>query len=346
MLSAMRAWLLDHPGPPKSMRMADVPSPWQSHVSTRRDVEVLVKVEAVGLNPADFKSAARGNAAWRYPHVLGLDVAGLVVAVHADTPARREFGWMLPQPGTRVVFHQDRRERGGFAEYVSVGPDTLATIPPTIDPIAAASLPTPGLTALDAIERRLRAIAGQTVLVHGATGGVGAFAVQLAKLFGAKVIASARPENETAVRALGALHVVDYRTPDFAEQVRRIAPGGVDAVIDTVSARSATDGLSLLRHAGHMVAIAGRPDLTTIPEFGLAPTVSEVALGAAYTHGGFSGRRWLTWGLDRLMRLINEGWLHPPDIEVIPFEDIPRGLQRLADREVDGKLVANLRWRS
>ena len=176
-------------------------------------------------------------------------------------------------------------------------------------------------------------------------GGVGSFAVQLAKLFGAKVIAAARPEKERAVRALGALYVVDYRAPDFAEQVRRIAPGGVDDIIDTISARSATESLQLLKHAGHLVAIAGRPDLSTIPEFGMAPTVSEVALGAAYTHGGFAGRRWLTWGLERLMRLIEEGHLQPPQIEVIPFEEIPRGLDRLAARDVDGKLVANLRWR-
>jgi NADPH:quinone reductase-like Zn-dependent oxidoreductase len=344
MLWAMRAWLLDHPGPPGSLRLADVDSPWRAPVTDRRDVEVLVRVEAVGLNPVDFKTAATGNPAWRYPHVLGLDVAGRVMAVHADASARREQGWMLPQPGTRVVFHQDLREPGGFAELVSVPPDTLAPMPPEIDPIAAASLPTPGLTALDAVERRLRQVSGQTVLIHGASGGVGSFAVQLAKLFGAKVIASARPENEAAVRALGALHVVDYRAPDFAEQVRRIAPGGVDAVIDTVSARSATASLQLLKHAGHLVAIAGRPDLATIPEFGLAPTVSEVALGAAYTHGGFAGRRWLTWGLERLMRLIIEGHLHPPQIEVIAFDDIPRGLERLARREVDGKLVANLRW--
>jgi len=344
MLLTMRAWLLDRPGTPGTMRLDDVDSPWRAPVSQRRDVEVLVAVEAVGLNPVDFKTAAAGHPAWRYPHVLGLDVAGRVVAVHADAAAREEKGWMLPKPGTRVVFHQDLREQGGFAERVSVRPEILAKIPPTIDPIAAASLPTPGLTALDAVERRLRQVSGQMVLVHGASGGVGSFAVQLAKLFGAKVIAAARPENDEAVRALGALHVVDYRAPDFAEQVRRIAPGGVDAVIDTVSAHGATQSLGLLRHAGHLVAVAGRPDLAAVPEFGLAPTVSEVALGAAYTHGGSAGRRWLTWGLERLMRLIYEGHLHPPEIEVVRFEDIPKGLERLANREVDGKLVANLRW--
>lgn len=303
-----------------------------------------MRVEAVGLNPVDFKTAASGVATWRYPHVLGLDVAGRVIAIHADARAREEQGWLLPDPGARVVFHQDLREPGGFAEYVAVAPDALAVMPPTIDPIAAASLPTAGLTALDAIERRLRQVFGHLVLIHGASGGVGSFAVQLAKLFGAKVIATARPEREEAVRALGALHVIDYRAPDFVEQVRRIAPGGVDAVIDTVSSLSATRSLQLLRHAGHLVAVAGRPDMAAVPEFTLAPTISEIALGAAYSHGGFAGRRWLVWGLERLMRLIEEGHLHPPDIEVIGFEDIPRGLERIARRQVDGKLVANLRW--
>ncbi len=340
----MRAWLLDHPGPPGSLRRADIPSPWQSPASQRREVEVLVQVEAIGLNPDDVRAAAHGHPTWRYPHVLGQDVSGRVVAVHAEPAARREIGWMLPAPGTRVVFFQDVREPGGFAEYVSVAPEALAVIPATLDPIAAASLPTAGLTALDAVERRLRQISGQTILVHGASGGVGSFAVQLAKLFGAKVIASARPENEEAVRALGALHVVDSRAPDFAEQIRRIAPGGVDGIIDTVSARSATQGLALLRHAGHLVSVAGRPDLSAVPESGLAPTVSEVALAAAYTHGGFEGRRWLTWGLERLMRLIVEGHIHPPDIEVIGFQQIPHGLERLASNAVDGSLVVNLRW--
>ncbi len=341
----MRAWLLDRPGQPGTLRLADIPSPWRAPATERREVEVLVQVEAVGLNPVDYKTAAEGHPAWRFPHILGLDVAGRVLAVHAEAAARAASAWMLPKPGTRVVFHQDLRQPGGFGEYVSVAPDALAAIPPELDPIAAASLPTPGLTALDAVERRLRQISGQIVLVYGVSGGVGAFCVQLAKLFGAKVIAAARPDFEEQARAMGALFVVDYRAPDFAEQVRAIAPGGVDAIIDTVSARSATEGLGLLRHAGHLVSVAGRADLSTISEFGLAPTVSEVALGAAYTHGGFAGRRWLTWGLERLMKLIIEGYLHPPDIEVITFDEIPGGLERLARRQVDGKLVANYRWR-
>jgi NADPH:quinone reductase len=366
MLTLVRALLLDEPGPPEHLRIADIPSPWQRPTvqnprrkrsgpapgpgapspvyPSDRPIDVLIKVEAVGLNPVDFKTIQTGHPSWTYPHIPGLDIAGMVVAVHASRKTRQENSWMIPEPGARVVLHQDVRQQGGFAEYVTAPPEALAVLPRTIDPIAAASLPCAGLSALDAVERRLRNIVGQTVLIHGGSGGVGGFSIQLAKLFGARVIASARPENEAMVRALGAMHVLDYRDPNFGDKVLDLAPGGVDAIIDAVSAASATAGLRLLRHAGHMVCVAGRPDMRAIPEFGLAPTVSEIAVGAAYTYGGFEERRWLHWGLERLMNLIVEGHIHPLDIHVVSLEEIPWALRRLANREVPGKLVANLRW--
>ncbi len=305
---------------------------------------VLIRVEAVSLNPVDLRTAAVGHPDWTYPHILGLDVSGTVEDIDHDDHLPGDLSWLVPEVGSRVVVHHDLRRQGGFADRLVARCDVVAPVPPTMDPIAAASLPTAGLTALDAVERRLRQISGQKVLIHGASGGVGAFAIQLADLFGATVIATARPEYASAAHALGAIHVLDYRDPDLPARVRALAPDGVDAIIDPVSAASATAGLGLLAHAGHLVAIAGRPDLATIPEFGLAPTISEVALGAAYTHGGVAGRRWLRWGLLRLITLIGEGLLHPPEIEVIGFRDIPEGLARLAAGEVDGKLVANLRW--
>lgn len=366
MLAIVRALLLDAPGEPSSLRLAEIPSPWQratqqqprrrgaalnrAHMMVpisaqpERPIEVLVQVEAVGLNPVDYQTARTGHPNWKYPHILGIDVAGRIIAVHATRKARQEYWGDIPPAGSRVVMHQDLRAQGGYAEYVSVAPDALAVIPRTIDPIAAAALPAAGLAALDAVERRLRAINGQTVLIHGASGAVGGYAVQLAKLFGAKVIATARPENDRMVRALGALHVLDYRDPSFEDNVHDLAHGGVDAVIDTVSSASATASLRLLRHAGHLVAVAGRPDLRTLPAFGLAPTVSEVAIGAAYTTGDPRDRHWLRWGLERLMTLVVEGHIHPVDITVVGLDDVPAALTRLRNREVVGKLVANLRW--
>ena len=134
------------------------------------------------------------------------------------------------------------------------------------------------------------------------------------------------------MRGLGAMHVVDYRAPDLAEQVRAIAPDGVDAVIDTVSARSATESLALLKHAGHLVAVAGRPDLRSIPEFGLAPTISEVALGRrlharrlrgpplAHAGGWSASCAWSS-------KVTCSPWTSRSSA----FDDIPAALARLAD---------------
>lgn len=341
----MRAWLLDRPGAPASLRLAEVDSPWRSPAGSRGEIEVLVRVEAVGLSPLDVRALAAGDPAWDYPHIPGLDIAGRVVAVHADRAARREKSWLVPSPGTRVALHQDVRVQGGFAELVAVPPQALAVLPPQIDPIAAAALPSAGLAALDAVERRLRQVGGQVVLVLDASDGVGGMAVQLAKLFGATVIGVARAEHADQVRALGALHVIDPDTDDLPAEVRRIAPDGVHAVVDTISARSATASLGLLRHAGHLVSVAGRVDLSGIPERSLVPTVSEVALSAAYRAGGEAERFWLKWGLERVMTLVLEGHVQPPPIEVITFDEIPQGLARVAAGEVDGRLVANLRWR-
>ncbi len=357
----MRAWLMDRPGAPASMRLAEVDSPWRTPADSRDQIEVLVRVEAVGLSawdlgprtrpgpgtpgltgPAPRPGAAPGRA---HPRIPGVDIAGRVVAVHADAATRRDRDWLIPAPGTRVALFQDVREQGGFAELVAVPPHALAVLPREIDPIAAAALPSAGLTALDAVERRLRQVGGQVVLVLGAASGVGSLAVQLAKLFGATVIATARADQADLVRERGALHVIDPGTEDLAREVRRIAPDGVHAVIDTVSAQSATWALGLLRHAGHLVSVAGRVDLSAIPERTLVPTLSEVAISAAYTAGGEAERLWLKWGLERVMTLVLEGHLQPPEIEVIGFDQIADGLARVAAGQVDGALVANLRWR-
>ena len=348
MLGAMRAWLLDNPGSPGALRLADLASPFRSR-PRRAEVELLVAVDAVAVTPTDVQAATGlstdRSPDWSGPIILGADVAGRVVGVRTEERIREEQSWRIPELGSRVLFHQDPRERGGFAELTLVDADVVAPIPPHLDPIGAASLPSAGLTALDAVERRLRRIEDQTVLVTGAPGGVGGFAIQLAKLFGAKVIATRTQRgDEELARCLGALYVAPAQGAELREAVAEIAPDGVDAVIDTVSASSAAAALDLLAFAGHLVATAGRPDPSQSADPGRCPTISEVVLTSTYTHAGPAGRRWLVWGLDRLMRLVQEGYLQPPPIEVVGFAEIPAALERLAEGRAAGPVVANLRW--
>ncbi len=334
----MRAWLVDPPGGPGSLRLVDLPGPRRATGGGMPGPEVVVRVEAVALDAAD----ALPNRDHRGAHVPGVDVAGRVVTVRAapgdDLPES------APRPGARVACHLPPRRGGGFAQQVAVPIELVAPVPIELDAIAAASMVTPGLTALEAVERRLRQVAGNNVLVTGADTPVGLWSVQLARLFGATVIAMAEPGHEPVVRGSGAMHVMHPDEPGTDSALAALSPGGVDNVIDTVSAGSATAGLAQLRLGGHLVALAGRPDLSVASDLSLLPTISEVSLGAVHESGGTSGMRWLRWGLERLMHLVCEGHLVPPEIEVVDFEEIPASLARLSGATQPARLVANLRW--
>ncbi|WP_247828701.1 zinc-binding dehydrogenase [Arthrobacter antioxidans] len=325
----MRALLLDRPGPPSScVGEAPRPAPGVG--------EVLVRVDAVGLNPVDYQLASGGHPLWTYPHIPGLDIAGVV-----------EDAGPGPEPrvptGTRVVWHQDLRRPGGLAAYATAPTDVLAVVPPGVGMAAAASLPCAGMTAYQAVVRRLRATRGQYALVQGASGGVGGFAVQLLAAAGATVIATASPSNHAYVRGLSADAVLDYRRDDLGAVLRAATEGrGFDAVVDTVSPASAAQGLRLLRHAGGLAAVAGRPSLDIVEPFGIAPSLHEIALGAAYTHGDVGSRADLAVMLTELLRLVDEGALTPLPIETVRLADAPDALERLAGRHVRGKIVVRL----
>lgn len=323
----MRALMLDRPGPPSSLRVGETAAPVPGVG------EVLVRVAAVGLNPVDYQLASGGHPLWKYPHIPGLDIAGVVHDAGPGSDTRFPVG-------TRVVWHQDLRRPGGLAELVTAPADVLAVVPRSVDMTVAASLPCAGLTAYQAVVRRLRAERGQYALVQGAAGGVGGFAVQLLAAAGANVVATASPNNHRYVRGLGADTVLDYRRPDLAAALRA-ATGerGFDAVVDAVSPESAERGLHLLRHGGGLAAVAGRPSLDGLRPFGIAPSLHEIALGAAYTHGDAGSRAELALHLGELLRLVADGRLSPLPIETVRLEDVPEALDRLARRHVRGKIV-------
>jgi NADPH:quinone reductase-like Zn-dependent oxidoreductase len=243
------------------LKIGDTPELMELPVPILGPVEILVKLEAASLNPIDA-GIAEGHLPMPsvFPLVLGVDGAGRVVEV-GDGVRGFAHGDLVHGQFLRAPLGS-----GTFAEYVVVPqfPEAgaLQVVPKGVSAELAAALPTAGMTALGAIES-IDLKAGQSILIAGATGGVGVFAVQLAAARGANVIATARADADGWIRGLGATQTIDYTAVDVVEQVRRDYPDGVDALLDlTRDATRFTQYAELVRDGGAAVSAT----LTASPE--------------------------------------------------------------------------------
>jgi NADPH:quinone reductase-like Zn-dependent oxidoreductase len=237
----MRAFAIDRFGETGSVRELPVPVAGPG--------EVLVRVNVAGVNPVDWKIRDGLRGERPFPFVLGSDFAGVVEALGSGVG---DF-----HVGDRIF--GTARVNGAFAEHTAVptrdNDAAVATIPPGVTDAQAAALPIPGLTASGALWR-LDLAAGRTLLVVGATGGVGALAVQLAQRRGLHVIATARSGKEAFARALGASEVIPYDRSDVVAAVSAAHPNGVDGVLDVVSDRETLKRFAdVLRPGGRLVSI-------------------------------------------------------------------------------------------
>jgi NADPH:quinone reductase-like Zn-dependent oxidoreductase len=246
--------------------LTDLPDP-----EIARD-EALVSVRAASVNGFDVYQASGGLMAMmphQLPTVIGRDLAGVVVAVGPDrtdvTVGEEVLGFVTSTPPLH---------RGTWAELVAGGPDlVLARKPADLSWEAAAAIPLAASTALDAVDA-VDPKPGDTLLVMGATGGVGAFAVQLAVQRGARVIATAIPgEDDAFVRSLGAAETIDWRPAGLGDSVRRLAPDGVAGLIDMVSRGEAFMALAgLVRRGGRASTTLGAADVPALAERGVTAT--------------------------------------------------------------------------
>jgi NADPH2:quinone reductase len=326
----MKAVLLDRPGPPSSLRIGEISTPHPQHG------EALVRVFATSLNPVDYKVAAQGYEGWNYPHVLGVDVAGVLEMLGEGVDS-----W---KPGERVFYHTTWRRDGSYAEFNIAPAHTFARIPDEISFVDAATLPCAGLTAYSALYRRLHVREGDIVLVHAAAGGVGGFAVQLAKAAKAFVVGTCSPANGQYVLGLGADEVIDYRSGDVFQRAKAIAgPRGIDAVVDCIGPNNRVDNLGLLGPEGGLACIAGIPDLSVVPDLPYSISIHDIGLGGVLVSPAFRRRQEdLGRMATELMTLVQDGKIKPTVTEQITLESIPQALERLAEGHVRGKIVASV----
>jgi len=327
----MKAIVLDRPGTPDAMRLAELPRPEPG------PGEIRIRVRAASLNPADYKVAAGGHPNWTYPVVPGLDVAGVVDAVGEGVDRWRA--------GDRVVYHGDLANPGAFAEYAIAKARMAAAIPEGLSFEAAAAFPCAGLTAYQALVRKMRFEEGQTILVHAGAGGVGGYAIQLARAFGAsRILTSASLGHSDYVRGLGADVAIDYNTEDVTARVLELTNGrGADCILNTVNRATAQADLSALAFGGQLVCIAGAPE--TVADFQpswKSFTLHKLMLGGAHSSGDRAAEEDVARMADEFMGLMLEGKIDPTIGEIIGLDEIPAALTRLARRHVRGKIVATL----
>ncbi len=219
--------------------------------------EVLVQVEAASINPLDVKLISGNLHAYfplNMPYSVGTDLSGTVVSAGPLAvrwkKGNRIIARLEPGPGPGAWYSRG----GAFAEFAVVPAQHLAAAPSQLDLAASAGLPTAAATAWQALFEGAHLEPGQTVLVHAGAGGVGSFAVQLAKYIGAHVIATASAANAELVHNLGAELVLDYRTEDFATM------RDVDVVFDTVGGETQTRSYQVLKPGGSLITITMPPD--------------------------------------------------------------------------------------
>jgi NADPH:quinone reductase-like Zn-dependent oxidoreductase len=300
--------------------------------------EVLVQVHATCINPYDWHHlrgepyVARlmaGGMGWRGPKlsILGCDMAGRVEAVGKDVtrlgPGDDVFALL---PG------------GGFAEYVCVREDLLAAKPGNLSYEQAAAVPMAAVTALLGLRDQGRIQSGQTVLVNGASGGVGTFAVQIARALGATVTGVCSAQNMDLVRSLGADEVIDYRAQDFTRYGQRY-----DVLLDVAGSRPASACRRVLTRKGTLVIVGGRPGRWFQPA---GHAFSALAVGQLMSQrvvmadvGGCRDKRQV---LVTLSELIESGEVAPVIDRQYPFDQIPAAISYQEEGHARGKVVVTV----
>jgi NADPH:quinone reductase-like Zn-dependent oxidoreductase len=319
----MRAIVRDRFGGPEELRLDEVEEP------TPGDEDVVIRVHASSVNSADLRilradpSISRLAFGLRRPRhrVLGRDVAGVVASVGAKVTRLR--------PGDRVCCEADD---GAYAEFVRVPEQFVAAIPEALSFEQAATIPLAGGTALQAVRAAGPIGVGTSVLVTGASGNVGLFAVQFAAASGAEVTAVCSGAKADLVRQAGAGHVIDYRTQDVTAQAERY-----DVVIDIAGDRPWSQLRRVLAPKGTLVLVSGGggPVLGPLPNIAGALVASPFVSQRLVSVAAVRRRE----DVERIAAMVAAGEVTPVIGRVVPLDQVPEAFRLLEAGEARGKLV-------
>ena len=333
----MKAFVVDRYGKQERLRAADVPEP-----DVQED-DVLIQVHATAVNQLDSKlrnGEFKPILPYRPPFILGHDVAGVVVRVG---PRVRQF-----KVGDEVYARPDDFRIGTFAELIAVKEDSVAIKPKNITMEEAASIPLVGLTAWQALVEKARLKKGQKVFIQAGSGGVGTFAIQLAKHLGATVATTTSAGNMALVKSLGADVVIDYKQDAFEERL-----SGYDVVLNSQDGKTLAKSLGVLQAGGHLISISGPPD----PQFaedtkapwlvkqvmralsrGTRRQAQRLKVSYTFLFMKASGSQ-----LRQITSLIESGAIRPVIDKVFSFESTNEAMAYVESGRAKGKVVIKVR---
>lgn len=332
----MKALVLKRYGKADAIAFSDVPRP------VIKPDEILVQVYAAGLNPIDNmipKGDFKPILKFQLPATMGSDLSGVVVEVGARV---KRF-----KVGDAVFASLFDLGTGSLAEYAAVPERAAALKPANLDFVQAASIPMVGLTSWQALTERMQVKAGQKVFVPAGSGGIGTFAIQLAKHLGAKVGTTTSTANVELVRSLGADEIIDYKKQDFEDTLR-----GYDAVLGTIRGDGLEKALRIVKPGSTVVSLIGPPDaafarargMNFVLKFVFSLLSRKIIRLAKQRNSKYSflfvrpdGRQ-----LAKIGELLQTSRIRPVVDRVFPFDQAQEGLAYLEAGRAKGKVVVRM----
>lgn len=329
----MLAAYINRYGGPSVLTVGELPEPAPG------PLDLLVDVAAASVNPLDFKlrdGKVKLLLPFTFPLTLGNDLSGTVRSVGAQV---RRF-----KPGDRIVARLGKSRIGAFAERALVAETDAAMAPASLELIESAALPLAGLTAWQALFEMGQLQAGQTILIHAGAGGVGHFALQLARWKGARVITTASPKNRERCLALGADEVIDYRSTRFDEVVHN-----VDVVLDTQGGDALLRSIAITRPGGHVISITALPTPEVARAWGAKPPLTWILRFLTRRERHAARTRGVNYHylfmrpdgalLTELVRMVDAGVLKPSIDRRYPLQQAAAALAHVEAGHAVGKVL-------
>ncbi|GAB6472037.1 NADP-dependent oxidoreductase [Bacillus cereus group sp. MYBK71-2] len=332
----MKAMIIDKYGK-VPMRMAEVPTP------EINEYEVLAEIHAASINPIDFKirdGKVKMLLKYEMPLILGNDFSGVITKIGSKVTRFKV--------GDEIYARPRKNKIGTFAEYIAIHEDDIALKPKDLSFEEAASIPLVGLTSYQALHDIMQLQKGQKILIHAGSGGVGTFAIQLAKIMGATVTTTASEAGANLVKSLGADEIINYKTEKFEDILK-----DYDAVFDTIGGTTLEKSFNIIKSGGNIVSVSGMPNARFGKEFGsgffktlLFSLASKKLTALEKKHNARYSFLFMKPSGDQLRTIANyieAGKIKPVIDRVFPFEDAQKAMEYSEAGRAKGKIIVKIK---